>query len=229
MIEDLFFENESEEKDLVKEDQTVIKHLCFSAKGKAEGCEDCNIKRLEFCEKMINILAKQKLLYSIEQDTVNDIISQVIAGIQKNITFCRGGHEAQFANFVRSIVRFKRADYFRKFYQKTPNFTGSDLNANLGSTSAGKIIELPLEEYEDKLKISPDFEEKIYVSQVLSALKEMDIECYNLYLKLYKGFGDRKTQKEIAEELGLKPNTLNKRLERCREKVLEELKKGKLI
>lgn len=337
MIEDLFFENEDKEKDLVSEDQPVIKHLCFSDKGSAEGCEGCNVKRREFCDEMLQVLTSQRLLYGLDKDAINDIIGKVIDGIQKNIDSYRGRDGAQFASYVRRIVRYKRADYFREFYQKTPNFKGKDINdlsqlikqikqrntkaieyvykewlsdetktlideeetdtsqiqdnllkdlnrildnkdkgnndrefynsekfenidistellklaiknektieetrkvnralleiifPSLGSTSAGKIIELPIEEYEDKLKVSPDIEKKLYVSQVLSALKNINIECYNLYLKLYEGFNDGRTQKEIAEELGLKPNTFNKKLERCREKVLEELKKGKLI
>jgi RNA polymerase sigma factor (sigma-70 family) len=96
---------------------------------------------------------------------------------------------------------------------------------SLGSTSAGKIIELSLEGYENELKITPEFENKIYVEQLLSRIKEIDIDCKNLFSKLYEGFKEGKIQKDIAEELGLKENTFNQRLKRCRDQVMNLLKK----
>lgn len=92
----------------------------------------------------------------------------------------------------------------------------------LKSSGTDKIVELPLDEYEDKLRINPEFENKIYIEQLLLKIKEIDPDCKSLFEELYRGFQEGKNQKEIAEELGLKENTLNQKIKRCRERISKE-------
>lgn len=223
-------------------------HICFEIKGTGIPCQECLVAKRGSCQIMLNILNMsiysdkvKNSLKGLPQNDIKDIISKIIQAIMEKMRGYSGNTDAQFAGWVRGIIRNKRADYFRKKYsakkisESDPDKTKDSDDTNTTATedtddreerqsyfsSTAILHNLPdLKQQEDVDKI-----EECDINNFLKKLKEKvhkgEITGTDVYLIqiLYDGFAKGLTQEAIAGEIGIQPNTFNQQLSRLRKKL----------
>lgn len=189
-----------------------ILHNCLNTKGKSPLCQECSVFRRnkEFCEVMVIVIYScLKSIKGIQVSDVQDILINIIEGIQKGIEGFKGNTKGQFGAWVRTIFRFKKADYFRKPPPKDINI--DDIEA----------------EYLPNLETETT-NTRVDAEKLISILKEMvgsdKSGCAGFILDYYEYLKEMLNQKEMAEDRGEKANTFNQNLKRCKKKIREALK-----
>ena len=182
-------------------------HPCLSAGGKAPGCEDCPFLQRGFCEAWINTLEKidtqlEARYVGIPREGRRCIIDETFQGGLIGVPSFRG--TARFTTWIWSIYKRKRADHFRRDFRKK------------------KHEEVPLESIENTSSLAhdPDIEEWIDRRRIAGFIKiHMSVDCIQLLVDFVECQKTGRTRKDLAEEYGISPNTLYKRLSRCSQKI----------
>lgn len=173
-------------------------------------CPDCPIKHRGFCDAFGTLLGKfvahMAARYGavIPEDRREQILGEVIEAVLRDIQKFEGRRGAKFATWAWHIGRNKIADYFRRHH-------------------ASHVPEAAAPEWLACHNPRNKIEMKLALSGCFRAHLATDPKgCVRLFLDLYRSFLDGRDQKDLAAAYGLKPNTFNQRLKRCRE-VLRQL------
>lgn len=182
-------------------------HSCVEVKGKGDGCKRCPVMTKGFCSDLIDFIqraessSKKKFSGISEFDRLSVIADTVSAIVVKIDTF-KG--DSQFSTWAWRIWNNKRADFFRQLKR-------------------GQQAEDSLKSLERHSGQSPD--EMLMIEAELKHIRillEKDPACSKLLIDFYyKKAIAGESQTEIATGYGLKANTFNQRLKRCR-KALEK-------
>jgi RNA polymerase sigma factor (sigma-70 family) len=125
-----------------------------------------------------------------------DVLGQTAEQVFRDLGEFRGDRPGMFAAWAWRIFRNRLHDHFRSRPPDAEALSG-------GLHAAGD---------------APDINElRMALLQCFHRHLPLDADgCVGLYLDLYRTFRTGDDQKALAEALGLKPNTLNQRLRRCR-------------
>lgn len=187
----------------------MIGHPCIEKTGKlpeceipppAPDCSDCPIRSAGFCTEFQDVLRKiaanlAAKYAGISQEDLEEILANTVEGVLANIGNYEGRRGAKFSTWVWRIYRNKTADFFR---------AGNAYAEKFADTLAGPDTRV---ERELKAEIREIFEK---------SLADDSTGCVRLYLDLYGYFNTGKSRKELAAAYGMKPNTLNQKIRRCR-------------
>lgn len=125
-----------------------------------------------------------------------DILGQTAEQIFRDIDDFRGRRPGRFAAWAWRIFRNRLHDHFRS----RPPVAGALSDALPAPDTERDHAEL-----------------RLALHQCFQRHLELDEDgCVGLYLDLYQKFRSGLGQKDLATARGLKPNTLNQRLRRCR-------------
>jgi len=195
-------------------------HGCLNLRGKGQECLKCEIMARGFCNDLIEILTKMVSNLSsyegIPPEDRDEILSDTVIGVWKGIDKFEGRNGALFSTWAWAIFKNKRRDYFRRL-------PSEDVVVFLFLDDHRKKEEIEMMVSEKESSSSRDEEEMEHIIECLK--KNIDNDpggCIHLYLNLFCSGKDRKV---LAEEYGLKLNTFNQRVRRCR-KVIRDLCRG---
>ncbi len=128
-----------------------------------------------------------------EEECINDVLLAIwegIEGFQPEIS--------TFKNWVAGIARFKAIDYKRKYLKK---FTECSL-----------IDDYEIkDEYAERQMIQIELQEEI--KEILDQLSEKDRKIFEMV------YIDEKTIDDVAEQIGMKKDTIYQRISRARKKI----------
>lgn len=184
-------------------------HSCIKARGKAKGCPKCPIMLKGFCPSLIDFILRaenntQKKYSSISEHDRHAIIADTVSAIAAYIDSFERRKGSQFSTWAWKIYLNKVADFFRQAREWAPidNMIASELrdHGSPRSYSFKDIVDL------------------------LKSLLKHDPECQKLLIDFCNRTMQGVSHKEMAESYGLKPNTLNQRLKRCRKKLKDLLR-----
>ncbi|MDD3311447.1 type III-E CRISPR-associated RpoE-like sigma factor [Pseudodesulfovibrio sp.] len=185
-------------------------HFCIDCLTRSSGCKDCPIAPSGLTE------AFGKAVRGIEADIARkyprfdsqvreDVVADAVAGAIRNFPQYEGRREAKLVSWVKSIYRNKVTDLLRRNYDIT-----------LVSYDAGADNRAAVEEREEEP-----------LDGLIAILKEMSggakENCARLFLSLHEYFRQGRTQKEMASDMGMKSNSLNQKIKRCREWIRERI------
>lgn len=183
-----------------------MNYPCIQCDTREKPCPDCLVPKLghrkEMEKAMKRIIKKiNEELRSRTPDERDDFFSEVAMHIIKSVETYDGRNGASFATWAINIANRRVQDFYRRTSRRRPE---------------GGFCELPGE-----LAIASAEHAQL---DVCSLLKELEIhaedkksKCLQLIVQLYDAFKRDTSQKDLAEVLGLKPNTLNQSIKRCRE------------
>ena len=184
-------------------------HSCIEVQGKGDGCQECPVMLKGFCPNLVDFIqraesnARKKYSRISEHDRLA-IVADTVGAIVSNIHTFEGRRGSRFFTWAWRIYLNKVADFFRQAREWVPidNVIASELpdHGRPRSCSFNDIIDL------------------------LKSLLKHDPECQKLLIDFCNRTMQGVSQKEMAESYGLKPNTLNQRLKRCRKKLKELLR-----
>ena len=184
----------------------MVTHPCIDRQLNDRTCAECAIHDRGFCEAFRRALAKianhlDARYTSISPADRSDIFSATVEHAVKDLDRFEGRSGAKLSTWIWRIYRNKRADYFRR----TPPPDWRERLAMETDTAHDAAADAELE---------------IAIRQCFEALiKTDDTGCVRLYNALYRSEKAGKTRAELARDLGLKLNTLNQRIRRCRKTV----------
>ncbi len=189
----------------------MVTHLCIDRPIDDRACAECRIHDRGFCESfrrtLRNIAHHLDARYtSISPADRSDIFSETVEHAVKSIDRFEGRSGAKLSTWIWRIYRNKRTDYFRK----TPPPDWRERLAMEAGTARDVTADTELE-----IAIRQCFE---------TLLKTDDTGCVGLFASLYRSEKEGKTRAELAEDLGLKLNTLNQRIKRCRKTVSRQFR-----
>ena len=185
-------------------------HFCTDCLTRSPGCRDCPIAPSGLTE------AFGKAVRTIEIDITRkyprfdsqvreDVIADSVAGAIKNFPQYEGRRGAKLISWVKRIYNNKMTDLLRKNY----DITLVEYDASADNRAA------------------QDHEEDDSLDGLVAILKEMangtKKNCAKLFLSLHEYFQQGRTQKEMAGDMGMKPNSLNQKIKRCREWIKERI------
>jgi len=195
-------------------------HECLNLRGKDHECLKCEIMARGFCNDFTDILEKMlsnltNSYKAIPPEDRDEILSDTVIGVWKGIDKFEGRNGALFSTWSWAIFKNKRKDYFRRLSpEKVLTFLPLD------DHQKKEEIEMMVSEKESS---SSQDEEMEHIIQCLKRNIDNDPGgCIHLYLDLFCSGKDRKV---LAQEYGLKLNTFNQRVRRCR-KVIRDLCRG---
>lgn len=208
-------------------------HSCLSARGNGPGCEKCSIHKKGFCNLFCNFLGKKiraLLKKQFAEEAVGDICSTFASTAQQRTDRFRGTTKGEYISYIQLIYRSAYSDYFRK----TPLRPGAvwqrpqDYHNN---TSDEKIRIVEFEETvphnDDVVKVEQKLLGEQFTERLSRIIQETrdDIlrECVKLFFLWLERARLGKLDREIAEELGIFPNTLTKRMIRCYKRIAGHL------
>lgn len=121
------------------------------------------------------------------------------------------------------LVIIKKENKTKLNTRKINKWLLTSIYPSLSDDWAGTITEVPFDDSHDNIAIEPLIENQITTDQILSKLKclvtEDDDFCARLFLYWYSGLKQGLNQDEMAKNLGLKPNTFNQKLKRCKKTI----------
>ncbi len=178
-------------------------HECIRFRGSGRGCENCKVKKRDLCDDLTRTLQRiesnlRRFPLFSEKDR-EDIIDVIMTDVMNGIHNFRG--DSAFGTWVWAIYRRIRSKHRSHDY-------------------------VPLEDMDIENADHEQMENKVLFDQVLSALRKFqpkNPECAQLITFFYEMSMKGKTQKEMAEEIGMVPNSFNVKLSRCIQKFREEL------
>lgn len=187
-------------------------HFCTDCLTRSSGCGDCPIASSGLTE------AFGKAVRAIEADIFRkyprfdphareDVIADAVAGAIRNFPQYEGRREAKLVSWIKSIYRNKVTDLLRRNY----DITLVEYNAEADN------------------RVVMKHEEEEPLDGLVAILKEMANDtkenCAKLFLSLHEYFQQGRTQKEMANDMGMKSNSLNQKIKRCREWIKERIGK----
>jgi RNA polymerase sigma factor (sigma-70 family) len=187
-----------------------VAHLCTNCPTRSPGCVDCSIARSGLTEIFgkavrtleIDITRKYPRLGSQARE---DIVAEAVMAAINNFPQYEGRRGAKLISWVKSIYKNKISDFLRK----TPDIT-------LVEYDAGTDNRVARENVEDSS-----------LERLFGILKEMAEgskgKCAQLFLSLHEYFQQGRTQKDMAKDMGMKANSLNQKIKRCREWIKERI------
>lgn len=184
----------------------MLTHPCIDRPEQDRACTHCTIHGRGFCgpfqETLRKIARHLDARYTgIPAADRADIVSATVEHAVKSIHRFEGRSGAKLSTWIWRIYRNKRTDYFRK----TPP---PDLRQRLAAETGTRHDPAGAADLE------------IAIRQCFETLLETDeTGCVRLYASLYRAEKEGRTRSELADLLGLKLNTLNQRIKRCRKTV----------
>ena len=177
-------------------------HSCVDAKGKGPGCDDCPVMVEGFCQELVDFIRradnrmKKKYLRVSKFDRLSIIDDTVISILRKIDTF---NGESKFSTWAWSICLYKSIDFFRKIERAEK--IGESLEF-----MEGPFVERPDQDLMIKAEISH-----------IKILLHKNPDCSKILIFYYHGKENRgESQKEMAASYGMKSNSFNQKLKRCR-------------
>jgi len=193
------------------------KHICLLTRGNGPGCPKCHILQYGYCESFLHVLEKK--INSLnrrsdfnEQDR-QDIISEFVISIVESVNQFEGRRNAKFSTWANSVFHNKLKDYKKKLKAKKRSIIIAVDNLE---EQENKSISIIPNNKEDKGKELIDF-----LLNMISQQKDRN-GCCQLFINYYEWGNKGLNQKEMAKQYGIKSNTFNQRLTRCR-KILFQL------
>lgn len=207
----------------MKDNDSSSRHECLKLRGKGTDCPKCEINRRSFCESLIKTLSKMVLELDIKYTKIamldrDAILANTFIGIYNGVNRFEGRNGARFSTWAWRIFLNKRTDYLRQQErQKTINITDLlwDNDQTISSVKQMESGIQPPSEHNQRLEeIVADIIERLKMR-----LPDDSTGCIRIFLDMYLAFENGKTQKELAEDYGLKPNALTQRIKRCRKTI----------
>lgn len=183
----------------------MIRHRCMEPAH----CPDCPIHHRGFCDAFGLLLRKfaghlaARYGAVIPEDRQEQILGDVVAAVVEGVHRFQGRRGARFSTWAWHIGHNKICDHFRRRHAKAET---------VPEYVAGRLFDShdPRSDIELKLALTGCFK---------THLADDPKGCLRLLLELYRTFHEGRDQKDLARAYGLKPNTFNQRLRRCRELV----------
>lgn len=186
-------------------------HPCIDIRARSPECVPCRIRLRDFCDEFVAALGKiaanlrGRFSYAVSEAARDDIVAEVAEAAFRGVDGYEGRHGAAFSSWVWAIYANKRRDYFRSWKSE---------NVSLDSLE-------PWQEPEaEDGREARDVAESVYAAIRLMETSG-EAECGRLFHDLYRFLGIGKKQKELAEHYGMKVNSLNQRISRCRRRLKE--------
>lgn len=185
-------------------------HFCTDCLTRSPGCGNCPIASSGLAETFgkavsaieIDIVRKYPRFDSQDRE---DVIADAVAGAIRNFPQYEGRREAKLVSWIKGIYRNKVTDLLRRNYDIT-----------LVEYDAGADN-----------RVAMEHEEEDSLDGLVAILKEMaegaKENCAKLFLSLHEYFQQGRTQKEMANDMGMKSNSLNQKIKRCREWVKDRI------
>lgn len=179
-------------------------HPCSNCDASRPGCSGCPIRGRglgeSFSRALRQIEAKLRRL-ELSEDEREEILGASVEGALRSLDSFSGRNGAVFSTWVFSIYTNKLRDHF-----------GNKKRARLTvDLDQGLHVAAP----------APGFD----VAELLAAFDRLadgaSRACAGLFAELADAFLLGRSQKDVAQDLGIAQNTLNKRLARCRQWVKE--------
>jgi RNA polymerase sigma factor (sigma-70 family) len=181
-------------------------HSCVDAKGKGPGCDDCPVMVEGFCQELVDFIRRadngmKKRYPRVSKFDRLSIIGDTVISILARIENFKG--ESQFSTWAWSICHNKSVDFFRKIEraEKIGEYLEFAEHSCFGRPDQNLMIEAEIAHIKILLHKNPD--------------------CSKLVIFYYHRKVNRgESQNEMAANFGMKPNSFNQKLKRCR-KVLK--------
>ncbi|MDM8551709.1 type III-E CRISPR-associated RpoE-like sigma factor [Desulfobacterales bacterium HSG2] len=195
-------------------------HSCLLAQGTGAGCEKCHIKLSGHCEEFLTLL-KVKELYLKKKDSLQnkdreDIIAEFVLQVHFSVNTFEGRRGAQFRTWAKTIFNNVWADFFDNmkpskavstpdgiYFRRKPKREGDEYKPG---------IFFPITKKSEKAAI----EARNLVKAILELIRVDVPGCYRFMLNYCNWEMEGLKQKEMAERYGLKQNTFNQKLLRCK-------------
>jgi len=187
-----------------------VVHFCTDCLTRSSGCGDCPVAPSGLAEafgkavRAIEIDIARKYPRFDSQDR-EDVIADAVAGAIRNFPQYEGRREAKLVSWIKSIYRNKVTDLLRRNY----DITLVEYDAGADNRAA------------------QDHKEDYSLDGLIAILKGMTDHtrenCAKLFLSLHEYFQQGRTQKEMASDMGMKSNSLNQKIKRCREWIRERI------
>lgn len=188
---------------------SAMNHQCSQCSTLHTGCTDCPVADSGMAEQFGRVVGRMvaniNSKYSRFHDQVReDVIADTIEGCIKGLPNFEGRRGAKLSSWVWEIYQHKLNDMLRRF---------------------GKGISIDYDELDRHAP--PHREEESRLGDLLEVLGKMAGKagngCAELFLRLHECFQHGYSQKELAAEMGMKTNSLNQKIKRCREWMRERL------
>lgn len=189
-------------------------HQCLIAKGLDPSCQTCPISRLGRCPELLNCINRFNL--NLIQKGVadylkrRDIIAETVIAVIRSIHTFEG--RSRFTTWAYAVYRNCLAGYFKKINRQIhPDSAVIDHQSSYKEPGAG--IDIP-----DPSPFSPDtsIDKEMIFEAILSNPNDPDYDNLQFLIRHYQKSCLGKSQKEIALDAGMLPNTYNQKLKRCR-------------
>lgn len=202
---------------------------CIPERNTDVDCFDagqCEINRYGYCqafskfskERFLSLLKKK----GIPEEDYNDLFQDFFCRVSQSIKNLRSSKS--ITSFLYSIAYNTITDYIARNLSKRKEsldtavlFKDNELQEHPNILSASKSS------YEEETRQAEIQETAQHIIMILKEMAREGEECAEFILLFYRGLKRGLSQKEMAKELGLKPNTFNQRLKRCRERLRRKL------
>lgn len=164
-------------------------------------CAECPMDRRGFRDVWREAVGRMERHLSrryswLSPEDREDILARTVEQVLRDIDDFRGRRPGRFAAWAWRVFRNRVHDHFRS----RPPEAGALCDAH-------PVFENGVDSVELRLAIHRCFQRHLQLDED---------GCVGLYLDLYRQFGSGLGRKDLAIARGLKPNTLNQRLRRCR-------------
>ncbi|EGJ48792.1 type III-E CRISPR-associated RpoE-like sigma factor [Desulfocurvibacter africanus] len=186
-------------------------HPCIEIRARSPECVPCRIRLRDLCDEFGVVLGKiaanlrGRFSHAVSEAARDDLVAEVAEAALRGVEGYEGRRGAAFSSWVWAIYLRKRVDFFRR---------GEPRSVSLDS----------LEPWQEP-EAEDDKEAQDVAEAVYEAIRLMETsgeaECTRLFQDLYRFLGIGKKQKDLAEHYGLKVNSLNQRISRCRRRLKE--------
>ena len=191
---------------------------CLSPEQGCPAGKECPIYLAGFCHLFGKIITrelnKKRSKYSFLENASlkEDFLAEVVEALIKALPSLRIKNEKGFTRFVRSIFHNVAVDFSKKEkkYKQQEEIFSNLVRAEADEREERRYIE-SLASYK------PHEEEEILqrTQELLERLRQQDHPCAELVIYWYEKLCEGWNLKEMAESMGLKPNTFNQKLKRC--------------
>lgn len=202
---------------------------CCIINTNPENC-NCILKEKELCNITFyafnDLRAKFYRNRSFNEFDIEEILSQTYYSILKNIEALQTIDK--YKNWLYKIAKNKKKDFYRNFYDIG---TYKEIEAEDGDKKIKiKNKSVSLDDLINTLdEIDEEDNKKQNLNQIIDFLNQQEsydkTNCISLFLELLFFENEDMQLKDLANSCCIKPNTLTKRLSRCRETVKNILDK----
>ncbi|NPA16000.1 MAG: sigma-70 family RNA polymerase sigma factor [Deferribacteres bacterium] len=159
----------------------------------------------------------------IPEEDRKEIFQEFFIRVSKSIGNLRnrGGASSFFHAVVDNLVKDYFSDKLKKRYDSIDTFGGEE-DSEEGRENV-ILSRLSEEMYIEKLAEEEIRETAEAIIDFLKKESDLGDDCAELLLYFYRWLKVGLSQKEMAQSMGLKPNTFNQRLKRCKERIRKKL------